>query len=227
MFTPMDDGVFDINTISELAQRQHLDVLGTVVPERDDPVPDGTKTVLLLGPREPGFWRNVATAPEFHDDLPDPMDRWSTRVISGLAGALGGAAVFPFGGPPYAPFIRWAQRSNRCWASPVTLLVHNTAGLMVSYRGALALPFSPDLAATATGAKPCDGCAAQPCLSACPVGALTGSGYDLDACHAYLDTPEGQDCMQNGCAVRRACPVSQTHARLPEHSAFHMRAFHK
>ncbi|MFV2036994.1 MAG: ferredoxin [Paracoccaceae bacterium] len=215
----------DIQAITARARQDQLELLGTVVSDHDDPVPDGTRTILLFGPREPGFWRHVNAAAEFRDARPDPMDRWSARIIGALAADLGGSAIFPFGGPPYAPFITWALRSGRCWSSPVTLLVHDTAGLMVSFRGAVALPFRLD--ATATGPKPCDACVTRPCLAACPVGALTASGYDLSACHGYLDSPEGQDCMQNGCAARRACPVSQNHARLPEHSAFHMRAFHK
>ena len=70
---------------------------------------------------------------------PDPVDRWSRRVIGRLACDLGAKALFPFGGPPYHPFYQWALRTGRAWESPVRLLVHDTQGLMVSFRGALAL----------------------------------------------------------------------------------------
>ena len=83
------------------------------------------------------------------------------------------------------------------------------------------------MAAPPLPAKPCDTCAAKPCLTACPVNALSAeTGYDLAACHSFLDTEAGQDCMSRGCKARRACPVSQSYARLPEQSAFHMRSFH-
>ena len=75
--------------------------------------------------------------------------------------------------------------------------------------------------------KPCDVCLGKPCLTACPVGALDGQGYDLAACHRFLDTDAGCDCMAMGCAVRRACPISQRFARNPAQSAYHMTAFHK
>src|SRR5690606_32793914 len=130
--------------------------------------------------------------------------------------SLDGTAYFPFGGPPHRPFIAWARRSGRAHPSPVTLLVHDTMGLMVSYRGAIGLRYRLRLPAPA--ANPCDDCIPRPCLTACPPAALTGGGYDLDACHGFLDRPEGQDCMATGCAVRRACPVSQAYARLPEQS---------
>jgi hypothetical protein len=140
--------------------------------------------------------------------------------------AFGGQALFPFGDPPYRPFYRWALRTGRAWPSPVTLLVHETAGLMVSYRGAIALAERLDLPA-APHESPCDSCADRPCLGACPAGALTARGYDVPACHAFLDTGPGADCLSSGCALRRACPLSQAYGRLPEQSAYHMRLFHR
>ena len=153
------------------------------------------------------------------------MDRWSKRVVTGLAADFGGSAVLPFGGPPYSPFIAWALRSGRVWASPINMLVHDGAGLFLSFRGALCLPYQLDQPSPLPD-KPCNTCAAKPCKAACPVNALGPEGYDLETCHGYLDTPAGQDCMKNGCAVRRACPVSQKYARLSEQSAHHMKAFH-
>jgi epoxyqueuosine reductase QueG len=107
----------------------------------------------------------------------------------------------------------------------VGLLVHAEAGLWVSLRGALAL--RQNLAVPGPLARPCEACAAKPCLSACPVGALGPAGYDVPACRGFLDSPAGADCMAAGCAVRRACPVSARYPRAPEQSAFHMRAFHR
>jgi epoxyqueuosine reductase QueG len=106
----------------------------------------------------------------------------------------------------------------------VRLLVQAEQGLMVSFRGVLALKQVIEVPAVA--ARPCDGCA-KPCLSACPAGALGAAGYDVPACHGFLDSAAGADCMNFGCAVRRACPLSAAYARLPEHSAYHMGQFHK
>lgn len=187
----------------------------------DGEVP-GHATLVLLGPDGPGFWPHFESQPEYRDARPDPMDRWSARVIDAAARDLGGTAIFPFGGPPWQPFIDWARRSGRAWPSPVGLLVHDAAGLMVSYRGAIALPERLDL--PPPGTRPCDSCEGQPCRSACPVSALTPDGYDVPACRADLDRP-GNDCRARGCAVRRACPVSQAHARPEAQSAFHMGYF--
>ena len=210
--------------LTEALAAHHLTVLGGFHPDDGDATPPGTQTLLLLGPAEPGFWPHLTAQPEWQDGQPDPVDRWSRRVIGRIACDLGAKALFPFGGPPYHPFYRCALKSGRIWDSPVRLLVSADQGLMVSFRGALALKDRVSLPAAT--ARPCDACA-QPCLTACPASALTGAGYDVPACHAFLDTSAGEPCLDTGCATRRACPVSQGYARLAEQSAYHMRRFHK
>ncbi len=210
--------------VARAASAEALAVLGAFHPGPGDDLPAGCGTLVLLGPDEPAFWERFRTGPEYRDHGAHALDRWSARVVGRLAGQLGAQAYFPFGGPPYRPFLRWALRSGSAWSSPVGLLVHETAGLMVSFRGALA--FEERLALPRPGDQPCDGCAG-PCRDACPVGALGPgpAGYDLAACHGFLDAPEGAPCMARGCAVRRACPVGA--GRRPDaQSAFHMAAFH-
>ncbi|MGR3756957.1 MAG: ferredoxin [Tranquillimonas sp.] len=199
-----------------------LTILGGLHPDRDE-LPGPVGTVLLIGPDEPRFWPHIRAQAEFADRAPDPLDRWSRRVLEQAAGLLGARAVFPFGGPPWHPFVDWALRSGHAWHSPATLLVHDRLGLFLSYRGALLIDERLDL--PPAGRRPCDDCAAQPCRTACPVGALTPDGYDLGNCHEYLDRAAGAGCMSRGCAVRRACPVGAWR-RATAQSAFHMRAFH-
>jgi epoxyqueuosine reductase len=211
--------------LSEIATRlaaHQLEILGGFHTDADAALPVGTTTLLLIGPKEPGFWQHLTAQPEW-DGAPDPVDRWSRRVIGQLACDIGAKALFPFGGPPYHPFYQWALRTGRVWDSPVRLLVHADQGLMVSFRGALALKEHITVPPAAT--KPCADCAA-PCLAACPAGALGETGYDVPACRAYLSAGD-RDCMKAGCLVRRACPVTQAYARMPEQSAYHMRQFHK
>ena len=206
--------------VERAARAAGLDIFGGVTGR--DSLPPDIATLILLGPSEPGFWPRFTASPEYADGLPDPLDRWSTRQIGALADTLGARAFFPFGGPPWQPFLQWALDSGRAHVSPVGLLVHDRAGLMVSYRGALGFAHALDLPDAPP--KPCDTCATRPCLSACPVDALSPRGYDVEACKADLDRA-GNDCLSRGCAVRRACPLSQSHGRLEAQSAFHMRAF--
>ncbi len=209
--------------LSEAAAKRQLTIFAASHPAPCADLPDGTRTLLMLGPHEPGFWAAFTQSPEWKDGDGDAMDRWSSRVIGDWAGALGATAVFPFGGPPFAPFIRWATDSGWVQASPVSLLVHANAGLWVSFRGALALPYHIDLPPPAPA--PCSSCVEKPCLTACPVGALGAAGYDVPACKAFLATDRGASCMSTGCQVRTACPVGQAHGRVASHSAYHMAHF--
>jgi len=182
--------------------------------------PDGDRTITLIGPDEPAFWGIFRDSPEYGDGAPDPLDRWSARVLSAVADEFDAEALFPFGGPPYAPFFTWAKQTGRFWASPLNFLVHDEVGLFVSFRGAIRWQAAPHLG---TAPQPCLTCAGQPCATACPVGAFD-NGYEVAACKAHVASDAGTDCRTRGCLARRACPVSQG-TRLPAQAAFHMEAF--
>lgn len=210
--------------LADICRADGLGIAGAFHPHPSDAVPTGCKTLVMLGPAEPGFWRRITASPEF--SAADPVDQWSQRVIGDLAQRCGATPLFPFGPPPYQPFVAWALRTGRVWSSPIGLMVHDRMGLFLSFRGALA--FEDRIALPAVKqASPCDTCAGKPCQTACPVKALTKDGYDLAACHDYLDGAGQNICLSGGCLVRRSCPLSQKYGRLAEQSAHHMRAFHK
>lgn len=200
-----------LDAVNTAAKALHLTALGGFHE-------DG-KTTILLGPLEPGFWSFVTDHPDFNGD--DPLDNWSSATISSLADDLKAHSVFPFGGPPHHPFIAWALRSGEVWTSPVGLLVHKDAGLLVSYRGGVVFNHVIELPNPAT--SPCDSCTDTPCLTACPVSALSPDGYDVARCKAHMDVDAG---CRSACRVRMSCPVSQTYRRAPAQTAFHMEAFH-
>jgi epoxyqueuosine reductase len=209
--------------VADAVRAAQLEIVGGFHPGPEDIVPEGVGTLLLLGPREPGFWEAVSAAPEFGDGGRDPLDRWSAQVIGRLAGDLGALPFFPFG-EPRRPFVRWALRTGRIWVSEVNLLITVEAGLLVSFRGALG--FRERIAVPPPAQRPCDDCIGTPCLTACPVGALTASGYDVPACRSYVASPPGAaSCGEHGCAVRLACPWSAAHPRALALHAHHMRYF--
>ena len=198
-----------------------LFVMGTCAAD----APDHGKTRVLIG-ADRDFWQHFSESPEARDGAADPVDRWSKRVIGDVARALNATTDYPSDGPPYPPFIGWALKSGRFHQSPVGMMIHDKAGLMISLRGALTLALEHG-APFRAAPSPCGSCRDQPCRTACPVEALSeNDGYNVAACHAYLDKPEGRSCMAFGCAARRACPVSATFDRPAAQSAFHMKAFH-
>lgn len=202
--------------ISERAQAHKLLILGGFH--------DCGKTMLLLGPDEPaGFWDHFSSSEEAKDGKRDPMDRWSLRVIGQIAADIGAEALFPFEGPPYHPFFTWALKTGRIHESPVKLLVHDQAGLWVSFRGALQLDREVDLPDVPP--NPCLACEDRPCRAACPIGALSEAEYDVPACKTYIRSPEGRLCDKKGCQVRAACPVSRNWGRVAAQSEHHMHYF--
>tara|TARA_R110002096_G_scaffold14582_2_gene50635 strand:- start:45445 stop:46092 length:648 start_codon:yes stop_codon:yes gene_type:complete len=198
-----------------------LTISGAFHPAPNDPIL--AKTLILLSPSS-DFWAIFKNSVEGTDKAKNPIDRWSLRVISALADEQFARPLFPFGGPPYAPFLDWAKQSGRAFSSPLGMLVHDTYGMMISYRGALAFDQKLQIPAPPT-ISPCNTCADKPCLTACPVNAITDAGYNVDRCHQYLDTNAGETCMTQACQIRTACPVSVAVKRDPAHNLLHMRAF--
>lgn len=194
-------------------------------------LPDGSApgAVWMVGVVGSAFWPHFKTSSFFSDGLPDPLDRWSRSIGAALALRWGGVALYPFDGPPYWPFQRWADRAEATQTSRMMVRIHPVYGLWHAYRFALALPAHgqepepvplPDPATSL-----CASCSGEPCLQACPVRAYTGETFVLQACADHLHSGRGEDCMQSGCLARRACPVGAELRYTPEHAAFHMHAF--
>lgn len=184
------------------------------------------RTLLLVGNVGSELWERSGPAITALGGA-HPLDRWTRREIEPIAAACGGTALFPFDGPPYWPFQRWAARAERVAASPLGILMHPVFGLWHAYRAAIVIPAAPALSAPAARAHPCDTCPDRPCLSACPVGAFTGATYEVDHCarHVAATSSATEECYLNGCRARLACPVGAEWRYARDHAAFHMKAF--
>ncbi len=195
---------------------------GDGVPPLEDGRP--ARTLMMVGNAGPAMWRAFAASPEY-DGAPDPLNRWSERIIGAVAAETGAHAFFPFGGPPYLPFVAWAKRAEAVAESPLGILIHPDYGLWHAYRGALAFAEALELPPRAERPRPCDTCVERPCLSACPVGAFAETGYDGAACTGHISAPAGADCMERACGARRACPVGREYVYEPAQARFHMKHF--
>jgi len=219
----------DYARVCQAVEATGLRPRGAFHPLPADAVPamgDGREaaTLVLVGVVGSSSWDAFQAAEASHQE-PDPLDRWSQQVVGELALELGAEALFPFGGPPFLPFIRWAQRAENVFPSPIGPLIHPDYGLWHAYRGALAFAQRFDLPAMDERPRPCDSCADKPCLTACPVGAFSTHGYDVAACVAHVAGVQGGPCLGGGCLARRACPVGVAYQYTPAQMGFHMRAF--
>ncbi len=210
--------------VERAARDVGLTGLGTIRTEAAHKAPEGVEALVLLALSREG-WAMFTASPEYGDGAVDPLDRWSMRVVGELATALGAVPLFPFGGPPYQPFLRWAAASGRIWPSALGMSMHEEHGVWMSFRGALGFAALDGVPQPGGAARPCDACASKPCLKACPVDAFGGERYDVDACAAHVGAPEGAACRLRGCLARRACWVGQDWVPQPERAAFHMGAF--
>ncbi len=186
----------------------------------------GAKSVslVLVGMTAESGWSAFETARE-RAQRSNPLDRFSERVIGTLARELAAEALFPFRGPPWLPFQRWAVRAERAAPSPLGLVIHANYGLWHGYRGALSFAHAvTGLPQRVDWRSPCLDCAEQPCLRACPVDAFTAHGFSSAACAGQLGA-DPEPCLDAGCLSRAACPVAPQARYSLAQRRFHMQAF--
>jgi hypothetical protein len=180
------------------------------------------RAVVVIGNMGGHMWPHFRAADPGGSD---PLDTWTRSVLRPIAARLGADFVHP-SDEPFQPFQRWAQRADDVWQSPIGLLIHAEHGLWHAYRGALLFAEQLEaLPATGVAQQPCHTCVEQPCLHTCPVDAFTVGHYDADACRSHVRSGRDPDCLQDGCAARRACPVAADRKYGPDQMHFHMRAF--
>ena len=224
-------------TLSLSQIEKHLDPEGFVLlghfpitPEDQIPGASDNATLVLVGNAGPGMWRAfTATNPDLSST--NPLDEWTRSTLIGIAGDLTRDqgiridTLFPFDGPPYHPFQRWAAKSGNAFPTPIGPLLHPRYGLWHAYRGAFVINALIAGYADSTGPNPCQTCAERPCLNTCPVGAFSDTGYDVPACLDLLEKEPNSPCFTTGCEARRACPVGHDYIYEPPQARFHMEKF--
>lgn len=191
-------------------------------------LPSAPATVVLVGNVGGAMWSAFSAACGSRQRArgAHPLDAWTRAVIDPVAAAFGPAALYPFEGPPYHPFQRWARRALPLHDTPIGLLIDAEAGLWHAFRAALLFPSRLPLPPpSASVASPCATCSERPCTTACPVEAIGRHRTDVAACVAHVRSDAGGECRHDGCRARRACPVGPGFRYGPEQARFHMAHF--
>ena len=214
--------------IAEQLRRYGLSLRGGFHPEAGEAVPGDNvsgqpRTLLLVGVVGGGIW--PAFEP-FSTDGDNPLDTWTKRIVDAVAADAGAIPVYP-NDKPFWPFQQWAKRSEPVFQSPLGLLIHPEFGLWHAYRAALVFSEIIELPARGEGLSPCESCTDKPCLSACPAGAFSPSGYDVPKCAEHLRSQDAEMCLSGGCRARDACPFGANYRYSEPQIRFHMAAFNR
>jgi hypothetical protein len=214
-------GALGLNVFLPLAPAAFDGAVGT--PRLAELLP-GAAAALIVGSGGPAFFDRFDRAPEASDGAPNPLDRYTARVVVRAARealdplGIAHALYFPFGASPLIPFQRLGRAAGLGGPGPLGLQIHPRFGPWWAYRALIALD-RPLPAATPPG----DGCAGcdAPCVAACPARAVQRSGFEVTACHARRLVAE--PCRLS-CAARIACVRGPEHRYRDAELAFHMRA---
>lgn len=221
-----------LSDIAEAVAGSGLRVLGGLSSEAAGLEPG--RTMVLVGNAGGDMWR-VFSGQRPSDEVADPLDDWTRVRLNAIAEDIAGRfavaveTLFPFDGPPYHPFQRWALACGGVHPSPIGPLIDPEFGLWHGYRGALLVDCNMRIPETIVAASPCDTCAEKPCLAACPVSAFdtfAQGGLDVAACTGHLASG-ADDCFAAACLARSACPVGTKYAYSEAQARFHMSAFFK
>lgn len=177
--------------------------------------------LILLGHLGRGFWTALQRR-GMHGS--DPVDSFATECVkSWMQGPMAGHAwrqVFP--GPQLVGLQRLGALAGWHHASPFWVGVDAEWGSWFAYRAVVladtALPATPRRVL----ASPCETCAHQACVKACPAGALASGAAEswrLQACLDYRRQP-GSAC-QDRCLARNACPVGESYRYGDGQIAYH------
>jgi ferredoxin len=225
----MEQNGIVLETIRAAIAPHGLFVRGSIDCGDDGPfLTDGrrARSVVLIGNIGSSLWMDFSTWRMASPDRggADPLDRWSVETVGPLAARLGATAYFP-SEKPWQPFQHWAMQAEGLKASPLGILIHPIYGLWHGYRAALGFCECLPHDRAMVHAHPCDACLDKPCLSTCPVGAISCKGFDVAGCRDHLRTPQGQaGCMRLGCIAHNACPVGAEFRYETGQLRFHMAA---
>lgn len=192
--------------------------LGELVP--------GAVAAVVVGDGGGDFFARFRAAPEASDGAPDPIDRYTARVVRALIAEVAGGltARFPFDPPPpgpagpLLPLQRIGMAAGLPAGGPLGLQIHPRFGPWWAYRALILcdrpLPEAPPLLSS------CSGCPA-PCVPACPGGAVAPDGFAVGRCgaHRLVHAP----CADT-CGARRACVIGREHAYDDAQLGFFMAA---
>lgn len=168
----------------------------------------GHRQLILIGHGGRTLWQRVQAARLAGGH---PIDQFTVATVAAwLSAQLPGCAceiIYP----GEAPLGLQALGRLAGWhhESPFRVGVNARWGSWFAYRAVVladtSLPTTPPM----NEGSPCVVCLDEPCVAACPAGALDERDFSLQKCIAYRRQPDSQ-CRVT-CVARTSCPVRPEH----------------
>jgi epoxyqueuosine reductase len=138
--------------------------------------------LVVIGHAGRRLWAELTREP-FHSS--DPVDDYSRAHTAHFASHYlddtGWRLLYP--GDVFFPLNLLGELVSWGRPSPLGLGIHPEYGLWWAYRTVFLSQLRLPVTTVVPAPHPCDGCVGQPCLAACPAGALSATaGFDVYAC---------------------------------------------
>lgn len=166
------------------------------------------RQLILLGHAGRHLWQCVQSAGMAGEH---PIDDYVIETVARVFATQLAGRSYRILYPGDAPLGLQQLGTLAGWHHPSPFMVGIDAewGSWFAYRAVVLadtdfLPFLP-----VDRSNPCLSCLEQPCLTACPAAALSGTALALDKCIAYRQ--KAQSACQFTCLARTACPVGSEH----------------
>ncbi|HLO62689.1 MAG TPA: hypothetical protein VK165_06955 [Azonexus sp.] len=178
----------------------------------------GERQLILIGHGGRRLWECVQASGLGGEH---PIDNYSTQTVERwFAACLPGhryrilyPGEQPIGLQALGELAGWHQ------PSPIMVGVDRQWGSWYAYRAVVLADTDLQPSVAQSGRSPCLDCPGQPCIAACPAGALRNGRFNLETCSRFRLQPESP--CAHGCLARQACPVGSEHRYEPaqiEHS---------
>lgn len=176
------------------------------------------RQLLLLGHGGRRLWECVAAAGH---DTANPIDDYSVGCIRDFFASECPTADYRilYPGESLVPLQQLGQLAGWHFPSPFMVGVNSAWGSWYAYRALVVA--STDFATSMVPGwqSPCEPCTGKPCMAACPAGAATPQGLDMERCISFRKQ-QGSPC-QRQCLARLACPVGEAHRYTREQLEYH------
>jgi hypothetical protein len=166
------------------------------------------RQLILIGHGGRALWERVEAAGLRSEH---PIDDFTTATVevwfaAQLPGVLHGL-VYPGDGPVGLQAL--GRLAGWHHESPFRVGVNAAWGSWFAYRAVVLADTDLPVTAPMSGASPCVSCPDQPCVTACPAGALDAREFSLQKCIAYRKQPDSR--CRITCVARTSCPVRPEH----------------